>query len=578
VKRTIDSSRQTGNDGDMGDHQMSSLSADPHKTTISSDVQLRRVQYRWATMLRRADARESALESALVHARAEELRLQRQLEEQQRQHTIESRLLRDRLHRLEQCLLSYATTARKALSAPLGAMRDSGKLLGSHTQSPKRLPLLAAAASNPDSGATEPAPFLPASVIPASVVPGPAMPTTVMPTSVVPAPVMPTTVMPTPAMPTTVVPAPVMPTPAMPTTAMPAPAMPAPLMPTTAPFDPVAIVASMLPLGDVQAEVSEGNLAGALDRMRGIVGRPDPLRVERAPLLASTPARPVLVTTAPIHDQPERHAEPDEHQPSRERIGGSDTPWFPRAFRRLADEDPKAAGRLLLQLLPAQGLVWPEDVTYRIEVAETGALAVEVSGGHSTVQPLLDTSAARPGEATLRCDLAGLARTVVARRGWSRFGARIAASRNRHLRPLRALAAAPLQLSDIRRTGAEPDPALLLRLLALAIDPRWTAEEIFTVACRWRGRMESGFYVHIFENAPVAVTSAPPLGRVAATLTCEPGDLLDILLGDIPLGHALARVSGDRATLARLLEWFQCVDATATTIPLERGEHALVEV
>jgi hypothetical protein len=110
---------------------------------------------------------------------------------------------------------------------------------------------------------------------------------------------------------------------------------------------------------------------------------------------------------------------------------------------------------------------------------------------------------------------------------------------------------------------------LLLRLLALAIAPEWTAEETFTISCRWRGRVESDCYIHVVENAPVSVTSAPPLGRVAATLTCEPQDVLGILLGDIPLDDERARVGGDRMALVRLLEWFQRVDATATTISAE---------
>jgi hypothetical protein len=513
--------------GDAGEHEMSSLSADPHETTTTG-VQLQRAQYRWATMLRRADARESALTSALEHARAKEQRLQSQLEEQQRRHTIESRVLRDRLQRLEQCLLSYATTARKALSAPLAAMRDSGKLLSPAGQSPTRPRLIA----------------MPATEAPAIV--------------------------------------------SIPSAVTPAPLVPAPATPSLAPFDPVAIVASMLPLDEVRTAAPEGDLVGALDRMRGIVGKPDLLLEEGLPRplsLTPAPARPYALMPAPSappapidEEQPERHLAGVEQPSTRECGGDAETPWFPRAFRRLAEEDPEAAGRLLLQLLPAQGLVWPEDVTYRIEVAETGTLAVSVRGGHSTVLPLLEASEARTGEATLRCDLAGLARAAVVRRGWSRVGARIAAARNRHLRPLRALAAAPLQLSDIKRTGAEPDPLLLLRLLALAVDPVWTAKDTFTVACRWRGRTQSGCYIHIVESAPVAVSSTPPLGRVTATLTCEPGDLLDILSGAIPLDHSLAKVSGDHPTLARLLEWLQRVDATATKIPADKIERALAEV
>jgi hypothetical protein len=507
---------------------MSSLSADLRETT-SSDVQLRRVQYRWTTMLRRADARESALANALAHARERELQLQGQLLAQEQRHTIERRLLRDRLQRLEQCLLSYTATARKALRAPLAGLRDSGKLLSPAVESPQRVPLIEATASN-QSAVAIPAP----AQIPAQIDPAPKQ-----------------------------------------------------IDPAPEPFDPAAIVASMLPLSDPQPETHSADIYGALDRLRGIVSAPDmhrlsEHRVKTEPStivpLQPTPA-PLKLPSEPMESalgqpEPER-LERDVPTPVRPRVGDSETPWFPRAFRRLAEEDPESAGRLLLQLLPAQGLVWPEDVAYRIEVTETGTLGVEVSGGRSTVQALLEPGATRPGETTLRFDLAGLARAATGRRGWSRVGARIAASRHRHLRPLRALAAAPLELGDIRRAAAKPDPVLLLRLLALAIDPRWTAQEIFTVACRWRGRVESACYIHIFEGAPVAVTSAPPIGRVAATLTCEPQEVLDILMGDIQLDRGEAQLSGDRAAFAKLLEWFKRVDATATTIPAEQTLAAL---
>jgi hypothetical protein len=507
---------------------MSSLSADLRETT-SSDVQLRRVQYRWTTMLRRADARESALANALAHARERELQLQGQLLAQERRHTIERRLLRDRLQRLEQCLLGYTATTRKALSSPLAALRDSGKLLSPAVESPKRMPLIAAPTSNQSAAA-----ILAPAQIPAQIDPTPKQ-----------------------------------------------------IDPAPEPFDPAAIVASMLPLNDQQPETHIADLYGALDRLRGIVSAPDMHRPSehriKTELSTIAPSRP---TPAPLQlappptestlEQPEPEPlERDVPAPVRPRVGDSETPWFPRAFRRLAEEDPESAGRLLLQLLPTQGLVWPEDVAYRIEVAETGTLAVDVTGGRSTVQALLEPGATRPGETTLRFDLAGLARAATGRRGWSRVGARIAASRHRHLRPLRALAAAPLELSDIRRAGAKPDPVLLLRLLALAIDPRWTSQEIFTVACRWRGRVESACYIHVFESAPVAVTSAPPIGRVAATLTCEPQEVLDVLVGDIQLDRGAAQLSGDRAAFAKLLEWFQRVDATATTIPAERTERSL---
>jgi hypothetical protein len=486
---------------------MSSRGANALKTTFpdtseqgSSDVHIGPIQRKFAKMLRRADARELALKRALLHSRATEAQLRLQLDREQRRHTIENRMLHDRLRRLEQCLLSIASAGRRAFKAPLAALRGpSGAALGPAV------------------------PFVAHKQLASSSTP--------VVTSAVAA--------------------------------------------QAAPFDPIAIVESMLPLNRDQLELDKVDIAGALERLRTLTPGASTHRWEQysspitatsnsiAPASRARDEQEVLVSTSD-------GAELADRRPSEEHIGESGTPWFPRAFRRLVEEDPQAAGRLLLQLLPAQGLVWPEDVAYRIEVAETGMLAVEVRGGRCTVQALLQTDAeVQASEPTLRTDLAGLARTIVGRRGWSRVGARITGSRNRHLRPLRALAGAPLELSDLRRVGAQPDPVLLLRLLALAVDPEWTAKEVFTIECRWRGRTQSGCYIHVFENAPIAVTSAPPLGRVAATLTCEPGELLEILVGEISLDDTLVQVSGNRAALGRLLEWFRRVDATATTIPVE---------
>jgi hypothetical protein len=479
------------------------------RETPPSDVHAGRIQRKYAFLLSRADARESALKSALAHARTAETQLRVQLDGERRRHAIESRLLRDRLRRLEQCLLNYLAAGRGALQSPLAAaLRGSSGLLGAG------LPSLPALASRP------------------ALAPGAG------------------------------------------STAAPGASAFPPQTSARAPFDPVATVASLLPLSQAHAGAPEADVEGALSRLHAVLLSTGVHDLDSLPTISHQLA--LDATTSAAAQTPAEHAElapgsgPEERRPAEERPEGSDAPWFPRAFRRLAEEDSEAAGRLFQQLLPAQGLVWPEDVAYRIEVAETGTLAVEVRAGRSTVQPLLESERpARAGEPTLRADLAGLARAVAGRRGWSRVSGRIAGSRNRHLRPLRALAAAPLELGDLKRTGARPDPVLLLRLLALAIDPAWTAEEIFTVAFRWRGRTQRSCYIHIFENAPVAVTSAPPLGNVAATLTCAPEDLLEILLGEIPLGSERAQLGGERAALTSLLEWFQRVDATATTIPAE---------
>jgi hypothetical protein len=267
---------------------------------------------------------------------------------------------------------------------------------------------------------------------------------------------------------------------------------------------------------------------------------------EHPPLIERPPTAALVAESTGVGDL---EGEPAEGGPS----------WFPRALRRLVAEDPRAAGRLLLQLLPAQGLVWPEDVVYTLDVADTGCVTVTVRGDTTTVQPLLNLDPVRTP--VLSTDLAGLARTVTARRGWGRIGARLSGARGT-LRPLHALASAPLGLRDLERQGVRLDPTLLLRLLALAIDPEWTAQHEFTVGLRCHDRPRASCFIHVNGSAAVAVTSSPPLGRVAGTLSCDAEDLLDLLLDRVSPSAGRRRVSGDGETVAELLRWLRAVDAT----------------
>jgi hypothetical protein len=334
-----------------------------------------------------------------------------------------------------------------------------------------------------------------------------------------------------------------------------APAAPAPLVPlpsVVAPFDPAAIVAAMLPLDEVEQD-APGGVEDALLRLRsGPTSRP-PASVEAS------------IAAAPDANLVESEAEELWTADGGLWDGGlSDSgPWFPRALRLLAAEDPRAAGRLLLQLLPAQGLVWPEDVAYTLDIADTGCVNVIVSGDTTTIKPLLNVDPVHAP--VLRTDLAGLARTVTARRGWGRIGARLSGSRGR-LRPLHALACAPLGLRDLQRQGVRLDPALLLRLLARVIDPAWTAGCELTVGFRCLDLPRASCFVHVSGRTAVAVTSTPPLGQVTGTLSCRSERLLELLLaqdddGMQALRHCGASIGGDAGAVLELLRWLRAVDA-----------------
>jgi hypothetical protein len=367
--------------------------------------------------------------------------------------------------------------------------------------------------------------------------------------------------------------APVVPAPALIASAPAAPVAPAPSSPAAAPFDPAAIVAAMLPL-DAPAQDAPGGVQDALLRLRSNFTPRPPASVAEA-----------IAATADASLSREAEAWQAEELWTVDSGlldgGPSDSgPWFPRALRLLAAEDPRAAGRLLLQLLPAQGLVWPEDVAYTLDIADTGCLNVVVNGDTTTIKPLLNIDPVHAP--VLRTDLAGLARTVTARRGWGRIGARLSGSRGR-LRPLHALACAPLGLRDLQRQGVRLDPALLLRLLARAIDPAWTAGRELTVGFRCLDLPRASCFLHVSGRTAVAVTGTPPLGQVTGTLSCRAERLLELLLapdgngngnGSEQDGDGLemlrrcgASTGGDAGAVLALLRWLRAIDAATAAVP-----------
>jgi hypothetical protein len=226
------------------------------------------------------------------------------------------------------------------------------------------------------------------------------------------------------------------------------------------------------------------------------------------------------------------------------------SPWFPRALRRLGDEDPPSAGRLVLALVPLSGRVWKRDLSVDLDITETGCLAVDVQRAETAVEPRLEPRGVDDVDSILRADLAGLARVALGR-GW-----RAGAGRHDVRGLVRTVARAPWSLDDLLGLPQGLDPRLLFRLLAPTVDPAWTTGHDFTLGFRTQDRSRQVGYVHVTDGRAVKVTDAPPLDRVRATLTCEPRQLIELILGRLELDGPEARASGDVGALRHLFEWF----------------------
>jgi hypothetical protein len=125
----------------------------------------------------------------------------------------------------------------------------------------------------------------------------------------------------------------------------------------------------------------------------------------------------------------------------------------------------------------------------------------------------------------------------------------------RALRELRRLARAPLGLRELGAAGVTLEPALALRLVALAIDPALTQGERFAVAHAPLAGGPVDAWLRIVDGAAAAVVTAPPPEPVRLALRCTRGALLALIAGVEPPPGESGTLEGDEAALALLRGW-----------------------
>ncbi len=259
-------------------------------------------------------------------------------------------------------------------------------------------------------------------------------------------------------------------------------------------------------------------------------------------LREAAPAEP----TAPIADAPAPPVPPDAPSP------GRPIPWLPGVFRRLAREDPAAAGQLVLELLPAQRAVHPEPIAY--DLVLPGETCIRLTVADDALK--LELGQPRPPEEVrfaVTGDPAGLARLLAA----GRIGRRLRrglpkVTGDRHgLQALDALVRAPLSLRQLHDAGVRLEPRLALEVVARMIDPGWTSGPRFAI-----GYLASDVtpvvYLEVGDGRPAKVSEAVEPGLVAGTIVAEAESLLALLDGGEP---GAAEFDGERTGLAQLVSW-----------------------
>jgi hypothetical protein len=137
-----------------------------------------------------------------------------------------------------------------------------------------------------------------------------------------------------------------------------------------------------------------------------------------------------------------------------------------------------------------------------------------------------------------------------------RFGRRLArVPFGRRTSPaLRALVRAPLALLELDAAGVRLDPDMALKVVALMIDPAWTAGERFTIGHETGPGGAGRCYLQVRDGAPAVVATAPPRGPVSTTIVCPPAALLRVLTGDRASATA---IRGNEPVLTRVQQWIE---------------------
>jgi hypothetical protein len=230
--------------------------------------------------------------------------------------------------------------------------------------------------------------------------------------------------------------------------------------------------------------------------------------------------------------------------------------WLARVFKRLVVEDPMTAGRLLLQLLPAQRAVHPEPVSYDLILGELACVRVTVDDGAPEIEFADAPRALGDVQFQVSGDLASIARTLAVGRFRRRLGRRLARVKGDKdaFGALAELVRAPLSLRELHAAGVRLDPPLALTVVSLMFDPGWTAGASFTIAHQATGARIAGAYLHVRDGHPLSVSDTAPDAPPETTIVCPPDSLLLVLAG---VRRTDTFVRGEHRPLELLEQWLE---------------------
>jgi hypothetical protein len=285
------------------------------------------------------------------------------------------------------------------------------------------------------------------------------------------------------------------------------------------------------PTPDVDEPVADGKpserLSEALIRLRDAIAPLDATGTPRdaGPASVPAPAAPVTVDRA----------------------------WLRPVFTALARTVPERAGRLVVDLLPAQQAVDPTPVAYDLVLGKRdGCVRVTVDDPGSRVAVDDEPRPRKEVDFRISGDYAALAKLIAAGRLRRRFGwglARVRGKRSR-LAALDALLDTRLSFGGLHQAGVRMHPRTALMVVAELIDPAWTAGANFVLG--YEAPPEKTVYLVVADGAAIAVSDDAPQGRAATSISGAAGSFELVLAGG---QDDRTVVIGDDEPLALLREW-----------------------
>jgi predicted nucleic acid-binding Zn-ribbon protein len=262
------------------------------------------------------------------------------------------------------------------------------------------------------------------------------------------------------------------------------------------------------------------------------------------------------------------------------RMPGS--PWLPDAITRMLADDPEAARRLLIHLIPGQTAELHQPLDYDIDLVGHGCIAISLGPQGAKVVPISEPRSRPHAQFGLELDALGLVALLV--EGGERARAEGTPIRVRgtwrRRRALRAIPPASLRLGELARLNVWPDPALVYRALTHLFEPPWTSGHEFWVAQEVVGKQGGRWWVHVDGAKPVQVTDQPPPDGADASVRMTQAAFQHLLGAEPALrrrGGPKAEMRGDARVLealGRWTDWAQGVGEPPTGRPPHPGRTA----